>query len=63
MIEAVGHEFMENFFGSCESVLAENGLLVLQVGKSLIDIVIYLDLATLTMTKLNANISLVLYYF
>ena len=32
MIEAVGHEFMEDFFGSCESVLAENGLFVLQVG-------------------------------
>ncbi|XP_038888566.1 uncharacterized protein LOC120078371 [Benincasa hispida] len=30
MIEAVGHEFMEDFFSSCESVLAENGLLVLQ---------------------------------
>ncbi|KGN61602.2 uncharacterized protein LOC101213850 isoform X1 [Cucumis sativus] len=30
MIEAVGHEFMEDFFGSCESVLAENGLFVLQ---------------------------------
>ncbi|OMO95382.1 Mycolic acid cyclopropane synthase [Corchorus olitorius] len=30
MIEAVGHEFMEEFFGRCESVLAEDGLLVLQ---------------------------------
>ncbi|CAK7327300.1 unnamed protein product [Dovyalis caffra] len=30
MIEAVGHEYMEEFFGCCESVLAENGLLVLQ---------------------------------
>ncbi|XP_022973880.1 uncharacterized protein LOC111472470 isoform X2 [Cucurbita maxima] len=30
MIEAVGHEFMEDFFGSCESVLEDNGLLVLQ---------------------------------
>ncbi|CAN1279159.1 Tuberculostearic acid methyltransferase UfaA1 [Linum perenne] len=30
MIEAVGHEFMEDFFGCCESALAENGLLVLQ---------------------------------
>ncbi|XP_065863000.1 uncharacterized protein [Euphorbia lathyris] len=30
MIEAVGHEFMEEFFGCCESVLAENGLIVLQ---------------------------------
>ncbi|KAG8369879.1 hypothetical protein BUALT_Bualt14G0059400 [Buddleja alternifolia] len=30
MIEAVGHEFMEEFFRCCESALAENGLLVLQ---------------------------------
>jgi cyclopropane-fatty-acyl-phospholipid synthase len=35
MIEAVGHEYMEDFFGCCESVLAENGLLVLQVMKIL----------------------------
>lgn len=31
MLEAVGHEFMENYFKSCESALAENGLFVLQV--------------------------------
>lgn len=31
MIEHVGHEFMEEFFGCCESVLAEDGILVLQV--------------------------------
>ena len=31
MLEAVGHEYMEEFFGCCESVLAEDGLLVLQV--------------------------------
>ncbi|XP_010264927.1 PREDICTED: uncharacterized protein LOC104602804 isoform X2 [Nelumbo nucifera] len=30
MLEAVGHEYMEEFLGCCESVLAENGLLVLQ---------------------------------
>ncbi|CAK9139533.1 unnamed protein product [Ilex paraguariensis] len=30
MIEAVGHEYMEEFFNCCESVLAEKGLLVLQ---------------------------------
>ncbi|CAN0904824.1 Tuberculostearic acid methyltransferase UfaA1 [Linum grandiflorum] len=30
MIEAVGHEFMEDFIGCCELALAENGLLVLQ---------------------------------
>ncbi|KAG6393072.1 hypothetical protein SASPL_147302 [Salvia splendens] len=30
MLEAVGHEFMEEFFRCCESVLAINGLLVLQ---------------------------------
>ncbi|KAJ4832670.1 hypothetical protein Tsubulata_021171, partial [Turnera subulata] len=31
IIEHVGHEYMEAFFGSCESLLAEDGLLVLQV--------------------------------
>ncbi|XP_058094779.1 uncharacterized protein LOC131240519 isoform X2 [Magnolia sinica] len=30
MIEGVGHEYMEEFFGCCESVLAEDGLFVLQ---------------------------------
>ncbi|KAG6668571.1 uncharacterized protein LOC122276579 isoform X1 [Carya illinoinensis] len=30
MLEAVGHEFMEEFFRCCESVLREDGLLVLQ---------------------------------
>ncbi|KAL1342146.1 hypothetical protein AAHE18_09G137400 [Arachis hypogaea] len=30
MIEAVGHEYMEEFFGCCESVLADDGLFVLQ---------------------------------
>ncbi|KAL1294787.1 hypothetical protein AAHE18_19G164900 [Arachis hypogaea] len=30
MIEAVGHEYMEDFFGCCESILADDGLLVLQ---------------------------------
>ncbi|KAF4404104.1 hypothetical protein G4B88_014560 [Cannabis sativa] len=30
MLEHVGHKFIEDFFGCCESVLAENGLLVLQ---------------------------------
>ncbi|XP_062074042.1 uncharacterized protein LOC133778192 isoform X2 [Humulus lupulus] len=30
MIEHVGHEFIGDFFGCCESVLAENGLFVLQ---------------------------------
>ncbi|KAL5990383.1 hypothetical protein ACLOJK_011283 [Asimina triloba] len=30
MLEAVGHEYMEEFFSCCESVLAEDGLLVLQ---------------------------------
>ena len=33
MIEHVGHEYMEEFFGCCESLLAEDGLLVLQVIK------------------------------
>lgn len=31
MIEHVGLEFMEEFFGCCESVSAEDGVLVLQV--------------------------------
>ena len=31
MIEAIGHEFMEDFFGSFESVLEENGLVVLHL--------------------------------
>ncbi|MFQ6628328.1 hypothetical protein Gotur_008302, partial [Gossypium turneri] len=30
MIAAVGHEYMEDFFDCCESVLAEGGILVLQ---------------------------------
>ncbi|KAG8373199.1 hypothetical protein BUALT_Bualt12G0146200 [Buddleja alternifolia] len=30
MLEAVGHEFMEEFFRCCEYVLSEDGLLVLQ---------------------------------
>ena len=31
MIEAVGHEYVEEFFGCCDSALADDGLLVLQV--------------------------------
>jgi cyclopropane-fatty-acyl-phospholipid synthase len=31
MIEAVGHEYMEEFFSCCDSALADDGLLVLQV--------------------------------
>ncbi|KAF2285533.1 hypothetical protein GH714_005346 [Hevea brasiliensis] len=30
MIEAVGHEYMEEFFGCCDSVLAKDGLIVIQ---------------------------------
>lgn len=30
MLEAVGHEYMEEFFGCCESVLSEDGIFVLQ---------------------------------
>lgn len=30
MLEAVGHEYMEEFFRCCDSILAPNGLLVLQ---------------------------------
>jgi cyclopropane fatty-acyl-phospholipid synthase-like methyltransferase len=31
MIEGVGHEFMDDFFGCCESLLAKDGIFVLQV--------------------------------
>lgn len=31
VLEHVGHEFIGEFFTSCESALAEDGLLVLQV--------------------------------
>ncbi|PWA85612.1 cyclopropane-fatty-acyl-phospholipid synthase [Artemisia annua] len=30
MLEAVGHEYMEEFFACCESILADDGLFVLQ---------------------------------
>jgi cyclopropane-fatty-acyl-phospholipid synthase len=30
MIEEVGHEYMDEFFGCCESLLAENGIFVTQ---------------------------------
>ncbi|XP_058001181.1 uncharacterized protein LOC110651425 isoform X2 [Hevea brasiliensis] len=30
MVEHVGHEYMEEFFGCCESILAEDGIFVLQ---------------------------------
>jgi cyclopropane-fatty-acyl-phospholipid synthase len=30
MIEGVGHEYMDDFFGCCESLLAQDGLFVLQ---------------------------------
>ena len=36
MIEHVGHEYMEEFFGCCESLLAEDGLFVLQVIKQMV---------------------------
>ena len=35
MVEHVGHEYMEEFFGCCESLLAEDGLFVLQVIKQM----------------------------
>lgn len=44
MIEAVGHEYMEEFFGCCESVLADDGLLVLQVFDSSLKFYISFDL-------------------
>ncbi|RWW55017.1 hypothetical protein BHE74_00038368, partial [Ensete ventricosum] len=34
MIEGVGHEYMEQFFGCCESLLAEDGIFALQVPSS-----------------------------
>ncbi|KAL7105558.1 hypothetical protein ACP275_07G052000 [Erythranthe tilingii] len=36
MLEAVGHDYMEEFFMCCESALAENGLFVLQTS-SIVD--------------------------
>jgi len=44
MIEAVGHEYMEEFFGCCESVLAQNGLLVLQVFDTLVLLLYFLSI-------------------
>ena len=41
MVEAVGHEFMEEFFGCCESVLADDGLLVLQVLDRILKLLFY----------------------
>ena len=41
MLESVGHEFMDDFFASCESLLAENGLLVLQVKSKVAELVNY----------------------
>jgi cyclopropane fatty-acyl-phospholipid synthase-like methyltransferase len=31
MIEGVGHEYMDDFFGCCETLLAQDGIFVLQV--------------------------------
>jgi cyclopropane fatty-acyl-phospholipid synthase-like methyltransferase len=36
MIEGVGHEYMDDFFGCCESLLAQDGIFVLQVSTSYI---------------------------
>lgn len=36
MIEAVGHEYFEEFFSCCDSALADDGLLVLQVFHSIL---------------------------
>ena len=41
MVEAFGHEFMEEFFGCCESVLADDGLLVLQVLDRILKLLFY----------------------
>jgi cyclopropane fatty-acyl-phospholipid synthase-like methyltransferase len=34
MIEHVGHEYMDEFFACCESRLAEDGILVVQVSSA-----------------------------
>lgn len=34
MIEAVGHEYMDEFFGCCDSLLNEDGVFVMQVSQS-----------------------------
>ena len=36
MIEHVGHEYMDEFFGCYKSLLAEDGLFVLQVIKQMV---------------------------
>ena len=41
MIEHVGHEYMEEFFGCCESLLAEDGLFVLQVIKQMMSYIFF----------------------
>lgn len=33
VLEHIGHEYIDDFFGICESVLAEDGIFVLQVVK------------------------------
>lgn len=40
MLENVGHEYMEEFFGCCESSLAEDGIFVLQVSATCTQIII-----------------------
>lgn len=51
MLESVGHEFMDDFFASCESVLAENGLLVLQVTSRVAELVNYSVVLCMSIVK------------
>ena len=41
MIEHVGHEYMEEFFRCCDSLLAEDGLFVLQVIKQMMSYIFF----------------------
>ena len=58
MIEHVGHEYMDEFFGCCESLLAEDGLFVLQV---IIQMVSYISLSQFYYNVLVFNYTLVIY--
>ena len=48
MIEHVGHEYMDEFFGCCESLLAEDGLFVLQVIEQMVS---YISLSSFIITS------------
>ena len=48
MIEHVGHEYMDEFFGCCVSLLAEDGLFVLQVIEQMVS---YISLSSFIITS------------